>query len=312
MNRKRTLAVLLAAVAAAAVVAALTLTSAPGAGAQDKGDPARRDFGTYRLRVDDTVEIVVYNKRRIEPEIGARMIVVPANGEVSFAPVGKLNLLGRTPLEIEDLIALRLKEENYLQEPVVGCFVRSYAPRTVSIIGRGGAGVVTLPTHRDLRILELLATAGTLSTGAVDYSRVQIRRNRADGTPYSTLVNVDDILDRNTDEQNMVIREGDIIRLFELEGARPESAEWVYVTGKVRGPGRHPILKGRTAFTITKLIALCGDFAEFANTSKIRVIRTTETGRVFKELDWDDIIENKAADFELRPDDFVYVPERLF
>lgn len=307
---KRTMFLLVAVAAAAAVALA---PSDRGAEAQDRGaDPAKRDFGTYRLRVDDSLEIVVYNKRRIEPEIAARTIVVPANGEVSYAPIGKLNLLGRTAVEIEETIAQRLREENYLQEPVVGCFVRTYAPRTVSIIGRGGAGVVTLPTHRDLRILELLATAGTLSTGAIDYSRVQVRRTRTDGTPYSTTVNVDEILDRNTDEQNMVIREGDIIRLFELEGSRPESSDWVYVTGKVRGPGRIPIIRGRTAFTMTKLIALCGDFAEFANTSKIRVIRTTETGRVFKELDWDDIIENKAADFELKPDDFVYVPERLF
>lgn len=280
------------------------------ADAQDK-DPARRDFQTYRLRVEDEIEISVYNRRNMRPEI-QRELVIPATGEVSFAPVGKISLLGRTTTEVEETIAQRLRDDNYMQEPIVGCFVKTYAPRSVAIVG-AAQGVVELPTHRDLRILELLARAGTLGVGQVDYSRVVVRRMGQDGRPFPIEINVEDILDRNQEEKNIVVREGDMIRVYELQSATSvTSAEFVYVIGKVGSPGRHPIIRGRTPFTITKLIAICGDFAEFADHAKVRVIRTTETGRQFKELDFDDIIEGKTPDFELRPDDFVYVPERIF
>lgn len=295
-----------------ALVAALAAPLGPAfhAGAQDK-DPARRDFQTYRLRVEDEIEVSVYNRRNMRPEI-EREIVIPATGEVSFAPVGKLSLLGRTTTEVEETIAQRLKDDNYMQEPIVGCFVRKYAPRSVAIVG-AMQGVVELPTHRDLRILELLARAGTLGAGDVDYSRVVVRRMGQDGRPFPIEINVEDILDRNQEEKNIVVREGDMIRVYALQSAGSvQSAEFVYVLGKVGSPGRHPIIRGRTPFTITKLIAICGDFAEFADHGKVRVIRTTETGPQFKELDFDDIIEGDAPDFELRADDLVHVPERLF
>src|SRR4030095_5363084 len=111
--------------------------------------------------------------------------------------------------------------------------------------------------------------------GAADFSHVKVRRTGADGHPFTFEVNVDDILERNQEQQNIVIFENDIIIVPRLEEANPQSADWVYVLGKVRSPGPQPIIKGRTAFTVTKLVALCGDFQEFADRAKVRIIRVT-------------------------------------
>ena len=122
-------------------------------------------------------------------------------------------------------------------------------------------------------------------------------------------VNVDEILDRNQDQQNIVIFENDIIIVPRLESANPQSAEWVYVLGKVHHPGRVAYLRGRSPFTLTKLIAMCDDFQEFADRTKVKVIRTEPAGRRLYTVDFDEIISLDKADFELKPDDLVYVPE---
>jgi polysaccharide export outer membrane protein len=272
-------------------------------------DPTKIDLGSYRLRVEDAVEITVYNPGSLEAEL-RRPVVVPGNGQISFPPIGRVELLGRTTFEIEEDIAQKLKDQNYLKNPNVGCFVVRYAPRSVSLMG-AITGTVELPVHRDLRILELMSRAGAGAGAEADLAHVEIRRIGNDGTPFKIPVNLEDVFQRNDEKKNVVVKEGDIVYTPRLEGATPISADWVYVIGKVTTPGRHPIVKGPTPFTLVKLISICGDFSEFANRSKIKVIRATETGRQYFTIDFDDIIEGERPDFDMKPDDIVYVPESL-
>lgn len=279
----------------------------PGTPGRAAPDPTRRDLGAYRLRVEDQVEISVYKPGSFSTDL-TRQVVVPANGEISFAPLGRINLLGRTTGEVEEAVAQQLKDAQIFTNPNVGVFVTKYSPRTVSIIGAVRASV-ELPVYKDLRILELLSRVGGLESEGADFSRVMIRRIGADGRPFPFEVNVDKVFRELDEQQNVVVKEGDIIYVPRLEGATPTGAEFVYVLGKVRTPGRTPIIRGPYPFTLVKLISVCGDFTEFANRSKIRVIRQTATGRQTFILDFDDIIENERADFEMKADDIVSVPE---
>lgn len=272
--------------------------------AQDGSAPAKpRALSGYEIRVGDSVELGVY-----EHEGLTRVYSVPASGEVTFPAVGKVRLAGRTEVQVQELIRQRLIEEEFLQDPKVHCIVVDYAPRKVYIYGAVMSSY-DLPVHRDVRILELLAEIGGLATEAADFSRVRVRRVRADGRPYTIPIDVQEILRQHREDKNIVIFEGDYIEIPKLSETRPLAADFVYVLGKVNGPGRHPIIRGDTPFTLTKLIAIVGDFQEFADRSKVRVIRTTRTGRQPFEIDFDDIIEGKRADFELQPDDLVYVTE---
>ena len=310
--------ILWAAIAAAAVAAALTVPAgvfgqdktepAPDASKTEKTpDPTVRDIDAYRLRVGDQIEVQVFNSGKLVTE-ATKPLTVPANGQVSYPPIGKVTLLGKTVDEIQEQIAKRLKDDGIFTNPTVGAIVTKFEPRSVFLMG-AVQGEVLLPVHRDMRILEVLARAGKLGTQGADFSHVSVRRVGQDGTSFTVPVNVDDILDRNQDKQNIVIFENDIIIIPRLEAANPKSAEWVYVLGKVHKPGRVPYLRGRSPFTLTKLIAMCEDFQEFADRTKVKVIRTEPTGRVPYVVDFDDIISTDRADFELQPDDLVYVPE---
>jgi polysaccharide biosynthesis/export protein len=282
---------------------------APDSARRNGGDPAARASAAYRLRPDDEIEITVHRPGTFETQF-VRRLVIPADGNVSVSPVGTVPLLDRTTRECEEEITRRLKDQNLLNEPNVGCVVTRYAPRTVSVIGAVRASV-DLPVHRDLRILELLSRVGGLEVVGGDFSRVEIRRTGPDGRPFHFEVNVDDVFARSDEERNIVIREGDVVKIPRLESSLPpDAAEHVYVLGKVNQRGRVPLNGSRgRPLTLVKLIALCGDFTEFADRAKVRVIRHTETGRRSEIVDFDDILEGKRLDFEMRPDDVVFVPE---
>jgi polysaccharide export outer membrane protein len=297
------------ALAALAAAAALTLPSALlGQDKVEKAlDPTVRDIDAYRLRVGDQIEVQVFNSGKLVAE-ATKTLTVPANGQVSYPPIGKVKLVGLTVDEIQEQIGKRLKEEGIFTNPTVGAIVTRFEPRSVFLMG-AVQGEVLLPVHRDMRILEVLARAGKLGTQGADFSHVKVRRVGQDGTSFPIDVNVDGILEGNLDQQNVVIFENDIIIVPRLEAANPQSAEWVYVLGKVHKPGRIPYLRGRSPFTLTKLIAMCEDFQEFADRTKLKIIRTEPGGRRQFVVDFDDIISTDRADFEMKPDDLVYVPE---
>lgn len=306
--------------AAAAVAAALVATAwcidvlaqdrppQPGA-ARGRADPTQRDLNAYRLRVEDEIEIAIHEPGAFDPKL-TRTFTVPANGEVSYPPIGRIQLVDRTAAEIEGVIAQRLKDENYLTNPNVGCFVTRYAVRSVSVVG-ALRGTVALPVQKDLRILEVVSRLeGGLDSEGADFSRVVVKRVGPDGTTYTIPVNLDAVFSKNDDQQNIVVREGDIISVPRLQHATAsQAAEFVYVLGKLNQRGRVPFLRGRRPFTLMQLVAYCGDFQEFADRNRVRIIRYTETGRKSEVVDFDDILDLDRPDYDLQPDDFIYVPE---
>lgn len=285
---------------------AAALPFAAGVSAQDK-DPTLRNLDEYKLRVGDKVEIQVFNGSSVAAEIN-KVLTVPANGQVSLPPVGRIELLDRTVFEVQQEVADKFKSGGFFANPNVGCVVVEFEPRPVFLMG-AIQGQVFLPIHRNMRILEVLAKAGNIPATRADFTKVRVRRFYPDGRSANFEVNVEDILERNQDQQNVVIFENDIIIVPRLETTTPQAADWVYVIGKVHTPGRQPIIKGKTAFTLTKLIAICGDFQEFADRTKIKVIRSTPTGREQFVIDFDEILDGDRPDFEMRPDDLVFVPE---
>ena len=91
---------------------------------------------------------------------------------------------------------------------------------------------------------------------------------------------------------------------------RADSPEpgYVYVLGLVGERGRFPVVDGRTPFTLVKLVAICGDFSDRADRSRVRIVRQADTGRMITVVNFDDIIEGKRPDFELQAGDVIYVP----
>ncbi len=80
-----------------------------------------------------------------------------------------------------------------------------------------------------------------------------------------------------------------------------------YVGGEVKGPGRQ-LYVGDT--TVTKAIQSAGGLTDFANHSKVWIIRASNGQRI--RVDYDKALENPAKDLPVYPDDQVNVEKRLF
>ncbi len=83
----------------------------------------------------------------------------------------------------------------------------------------------------------------------------------------------------------------------------------ISVFGQVQHPGVFP---HQQCITLTQAISLSGGFTALADKNAVRVTRVDATGtrRTFV-LRAEDIAEGRAPDFDLDPDDVVFVPESL-
>jgi len=79
-----------------------------------------------------------------------------------------------------------------------------------------------------------------------------------------------------------------------------------YVTGEVKAPGRQ-LYVGQ--MTVTKAITTAGDFTDFANHKKVRLIRAN--GQIIK-VNCDKALQDSSQDPPVYPNDQVQVPRKIW
>lgn len=83
----------------------------------------------------------------------------------------------------------------------------------------------------------------------------------------------------------------------------------ISVLGQVQHPNVYP---HQQCLTVTQAISLAGGFTALAEKNQVRVTRRDRQGarRTFV-LRVEDIVEGRAPDFDLEPDDVIFVPESI-
>lgn len=229
---------------------------------------------------------------------------VASDGTIDVPGVGKLDAAGRTPADLRSALARKAPSI------ASSCDVRRAPSGSVSVMG-ATSKTVELPSDRSVRVLAVLAESGACDPLAdSDLSRVRVRRIGTDGRAFTFEVNVADVLERNGEAQNVTMFPNDVVIVPRRKESVAATSGWVYVLGAVRTSGRMPIVAGETPFTITKLVALCGDFERSADRTRLRILRLAGAVREAIDVDFDAIVEGRQPDFELRPDDVVIVAER--
>jgi protein involved in polysaccharide export with SLBB domain len=79
-----------------------------------------------------------------------------------------------------------------------------------------------------------------------------------------------------------------------------------YVTGEVKQPGRQ-LYVGQ--MTVTKAITTAGDFTDFANHKKVRLIRAN--GQTIK-VNCDKALQDPSQDPSVYPNDQIQVPRKIW
>jgi polysaccharide export outer membrane protein len=234
-----------------------------------------------RLTVDDSPEL-------------SQTFRVDQHGYLNLPLLNKpIPAAGLMPDVLRDKIAAALRAQHLLVNPVVDVSVVEYRSRDVTVAGAVKTPM-TIQELGDLRVLGALSQAG----GLLPEAGPEIIVEQANGSAQR--ISVRQLFDGLHPQLNIPITAGAQIRV--------PQCEQVFVVGDVKRPGAFPYQDMHDT-TVLKLLALSGGLDSFSR-NKAYIYRT-ESGDVQKteiEVPLKRILDRKAEDVKLAPNDILYVP----
>lgn len=266
-----------------ALLAGLVSAPAPARGQQPASAEAARD--DYLLGPGDAIRIQVFQN----PDLTVEARVSEA-GVISFPLLGALRIGGLSPTNVEKLIAQRLRDGKYLQNPQVTVNVTTFRSQQVSVLGN-----VTRPGRYPLettgmRLSEVLSLAGGVApTGADDVVLVTTRN----GKPLRLEIDLVDMFASGDLTKDPQMQAGDVVYV--------NRAPQYYIYGQVTRPGMYGVDRG---LTLAQAIAKGGGLTLRGTDRGVRVHRRYGNKQI-------QILEPKLDD-PIRPDDLIFVRESVF
>jgi polysaccharide export outer membrane protein len=245
----------------------------------------------YSLGPGDLVSIQVWKR----PELSQDNLMVSPDGLITIPRIGSLNVLDKTPIEVQGLITSKL-EALYIK-PEVTVRVQEFHNNKAFVLGRvSKPGVVNFPGRGTL--LEALALAGGIPDQNKDTSLTKCAIIR--GNDIIIWIDLQDLLRNGNMALNAPVRNNDIIYIPEA------SDEMVYVLGEVITPGAIQLKAG---MTVLKAIMLAGGMNRYANPEKVFVIRQQSVKGDVVRIDLRTLLEHAdfGQNFSLMPNDIVYI-----
>ena len=269
--------------------------------------PARYQPTEYVLGPNDQIVILAVDAE----EISGKSARISITGDINIGQgVGRIHAAGMTVRELEAEVTERLKR--IIKVPEVSINVSEFRSQPVTVTGSvGKPGTTQLEGGKTL--LEVLAAAGGANIEAS--SMITITRDKNlngpiplasasadDGSPYSVArVNIRAIQEGRSPEENIRILPQDIIHV--------PQAPVVYALGEVKKPGTYA-LKDRSSVTVFQLISMAEGTAQNAKKKEVRIFRPVENStRIELTVDYQAILDGKAKDVLLQPNDILIVPE---
>jgi polysaccharide export outer membrane protein len=251
----------------------------------------------YRIGPKDQLRISVFEV----PELGGELRV-SEQGTINLAPVGEIDVQGKTRSELE----LHLKavlEERFFQRATVSVQVLEFRSKPISVIG-----AVNQPGNLAFSgrwtLLEAITAAGGLAANHGD--TIFVMRRADNGLTDQVKVPVEALLVRPDPNYNLPIFANDLINV------PPAITVNVYCLGEVSSPGALTF-KSTERISLLAAIARAGGMTDRAS-SKITVKRNDTDPKKAEEfqLDYKRILAGKSPDFPLQDGDVVVVKESFF
>lgn len=217
---------------------------------------------------------------------------VTSEGEISFPLLGKLEVGGLTPQELQKLIRQQLIAGDFVKDPQVAVFVTEYASQTAYVIGEVSKPG-SYPLVGEHRLFELISAAGGFSPRAG--KSITITRQASPDSPQVIHFS----RHPNLAIENIEIEAGDTINVGQ--------AGVVYVVGNVLHPGGF-LLEGDVQLSVIQALALAAGAKPGAAMKNARVVRTTEKGKQQIHVNLNKILASKNDDVILQDQDILYVP----
>ena len=242
----------------------------------------------------DVLDIKVFQ----DPALNTHATVTD-DGKISFPLVGKLDVNGLRPVQLEQALSQTLSK--YLQKADVTVLVLEAGNRPISVIG-----AVTHPGRinatGNITLLQALTQAGGLAPG---YGKtVYVLRSAPNGLSDQIAIDLDDLMVNGNPDLNLPLRPNDVINI------PVDSMINIYLLGEVMRPGKVQFRRSQSP-TLLQALADAGGPTDRA-ASKC-VIKRKGTGKETSIIvDYKKILNGKAPDVPLQDDDTIYVRESTF
>ncbi len=246
---------------------------------------------TYRIGIDDDIEISVYGF----DGLSVRQVVRP-DGRIEIPVAGEIETLGLTPGELREQVARRLAGS--FANPRITVVIRDYGSHRVNVIGQvQRPGPVTLGADRSL--LRTLAAAGGLTERADLRGALLVREGAAQP------VGLDKLLEKGDLTQNVALQPNDTVIIPDVTDRK------AIVLGEVAAP-QVVSLKGDVS--VLEVVARAQGFKRSSAKSRVRVVRGGVVDPQVFKINADDVIGNGdvAQNMLLQDGDIVYVPKTVW
>jgi polysaccharide export outer membrane protein len=239
----------------------------------------------YRLAPGDGIRVFVYQNPDLSLELR-----LTESGSISYPLLGSVNLTGLTVNQAEQRLADGLRDGKFVNRPQVTVTLLQVRGNQVSVLGMvNRPGRYPLETG-DVRLTDLLATAGGVAVGGADMLTVVGTRN---GQPYRVVVDLPGVFGPGRRGEDVVMRDGDVIWVDRL----PQ----IYLYGEVQRGGP---LRLERDMTVMQALASAGGLTQRGTEKGLRIHRKDARGEV-------KILEPKMTD-PVQANDVVFVRESLF
>jgi polysaccharide export outer membrane protein len=273
----------LVACATAALLVPAARAQAPAAPTQPSAAPAASP--EYRLAAGDSVRITTFQNPDLSLETR-----ISESGSVSFPLLGNVKLNGLTTGQAERLIENGLKSGNFVKQPQVSVVVVQVRGNQVSVLGQvARPGRYPIETGQ-LRLTDLIASAGGIAPTGSDIVVVVGTRN---GKPFRAEVDFPRVFMSDRRTEDVLLQNEDVVYV--------DRAPTIYMYGEVQRPGAQRLERG---LTLLQALAASGGVTQRGTEKGIRVNRRLEGGKVQ--------VLQPSMDEPLRDGDVLYVRESLF
>jgi polysaccharide biosynthesis/export protein len=192
--------------------------------------------------------------------------------------------------QAEQRITDGLREGKFVNRPQVTVTLLQVRGNQVSVLGQiNRPGRYPLETG-EVRLTDLIATAGGIAVGGADSVTVVGTRN---GTAYRTVIDLPGVFGVGRRGDDIIMRDGDVVWV----DRQPQ----IYLYGEVQRPGPARLERD---MTVMQALATAGGLTQRGTEKGLRIHRKAANGEVR-------ILEPKMTDL-IQPSDVVFVRESLF
>ena len=247
----------------------------------------------YIVGPQDVLEIVVHGQEAYSTP----RVVVDSDGTIAFPELGRVEVAGKSPRQIEEELKKALIAKQILTKVSMTVTVKEYRSQNIQVMGAVKVpGMFPIKAGSSM-VATAIAEAGGFSDNAGSYVVVV----RGEGSAPASAAKISDV----KDEHKIIIQRAD------MEEARPQSrialrngdtifvpkVDVFYVGGQVKNPGEYVL---RPNMTIAMAVNLAGGYTERAKKSP-EIHRVVE-GKIDKK-------DAKESDV-VRAGDTVHIPAR--